>query len=233
MPTSIAKLGKRGRPETKGPELDLLTKAVSNGLLRKKGFCRAVFYEPRMPTGYPDLIVAFYAKPAARMSCVRKTLSTSHIRLAHQIYCSKGAKIEELARLLGLRNTLARALIEDLVAAGLAIRRGDFVRTKPIKKIFPVRQIISVECKVGSWRRAIRQALGNTWFASESYILLPQTKAISAITKEAQRVGIGVMFFDGHKTRKALSAVRHHQPASYGSWMVNEWVVAGLGWGNT
>jgi hypothetical protein len=229
MSTSIARLGKRGRPETKGPELDLLTKAVSNGLLRKQGFCRAVFYEPSMPTGYPDLIVAYYAKSSIRMSCARKTLSTSHIRLAHQIYCSKGAKIEELAKLLGLSGTQAEALVEDLEASGLVYRKGRFVRTKSIKRIFPVRQIVSVECKVGSWRRALRQAVGNTWFASESYILLPKTAAVSDINKEAIKAGIGVMLFDGQKTLKVLSAEKRPQPASYGSWLVNEWVVSGLG----
>jgi hypothetical protein len=76
-----------------------------------------------------------------------------------------------------------------------------------------------------AWREALEQATANLWFASHSYILVPALNCLRVICEEAKKIGIGVLVFDGKQTRTVLRPRKQPIPASYGSWLINEWAL--------
>src|SRR5581483_8234047 len=69
----------------------------------------------------------------------------------------------------------------------------------------------------------LRQAFQNTWFASESYLLLPRVPRCSDLKKEAARFGVGVAEQNKPLYRSGVRPRRQHIPLSYASWLFNEW----------
>ncbi len=59
-----------------------------------------------------------------------------------------------------------RRAVTALEAAGLISETTRRVRARSLNDIFLARQIIAIEAKMTDWRRAIEQAIANTWFAS-------------------------------------------------------------------
>ena len=45
----------------------------------------------------------------------------------------------------------------------------------------------------------------------------------------AAHFGIGVLLYDGRRTEVRVKAAERRLPASYGSWLVNEWTVRRAG----
>lgn len=225
MTVTLHKLVAKARAPVEGPERDLLSKALANGLLKKRRLERYAYFEPKMPTGYPDLLVAYVSPGRTRPLKVRRQLTVTHLRLAQQIHHDRGTHLQRLADVLRLSKKNLEALTTDLSRAGLVRKRGGFITMCSMRQVFPVRHILAIECKVADWRRAMRQAVANTWFASESYILIPRTTSISTVKAECGRVGIGVIVFEDGKVHIEQSSRKTPLPASYGSWIVNEWVV--------
>jgi len=228
MTVGLKKLVAQARTPVEGPERDLLSKALANGLLKKRRLERYAYFEPKMPTGYPDLVVAYVSLERTRPLSARRQLAAAHLRLAHQIHHDRGSQLQYLADTLRLSKKRLESLTTDLNRAGLVRIRGRFIAMRSMRRVFPVRHIIAIECKIADWRRAIRQAIANTWFASESYILIPQTSSISTVLAECARVGIGVIVFRNGRAHMELESRKTPLPASYGSWIVNEWVVGGV-----
>ncbi len=107
-------------------------------------------------------------------------------------------------------------LSEDLKQAGLVCISGSIIYAKSLKKTFAARHIVAIEAKLRDWRKAIQQAVANMWFASHSYILLPPSRSLKLIVQEAKKFGIGVLIFDGNKTRRIMKPRPQQLPASYG-----------------
>jgi DUF1365 family protein len=116
-------------------------------------------------------------------------------------------------------------LVDDLLNADLISTRGSFVTARPLGKIFAARHIIAVEAKIKNWRKALQQAVANLWFASHSYILLPPLRTLNRVVKEAKKFGVGVLVFDGKKTKMVFRPKRQQIPISYGSWLISEWAL--------
>src|SRR5690606_26441777 len=94
-----------------------------------------------------------------------------------------------------------------------------------LANIFLANRIVSIEAKMSNWRKAIFQAVNNLWFASDSYVLIPDLKNSGNIASYAKDYGIGVIKFDGEKSVELLAPVSNKIPASYGSWIFNEMAV--------
>jgi hypothetical protein len=97
-----------------------------------------------------------------------------------------------------------------------------------MSKMFVVKRIVAIEAKMRAWRDGLDQAVANMWFASHSYILIPALKCLRTIREEAEKFGVGVLVFDGDQTRTVLRPRKQRIPASYGSWLINEWAVEQL-----
>jgi ribonuclease HI len=84
--------------------------------------------------------------------------------------------VDTLTKALQWKRASLKACIEALEKAELVYFNGISVVPKALHHVFAVSKIVAVEAKLGNWQRALSQAVGNTWFASESYILIPKAR---------------------------------------------------------
>jgi hypothetical protein len=211
----------RSRASTDGPEQALLTGALAS-------FCTSfrapsiVLQEVHLPTGVPDAVAVLLRDSDVAIAHERLGLSAQDLRLFQHISTVRHSCVRDLA--IALRWGTADLLrsVSALQAAGFLWESTNLVHARKLADIFLARQIIAIEAKMTDWRRAVDQAIANTWFASHSYILLPDRPLGQAVLTEAARFGVGVLTFDGVETRTRLRAVARKLPASYGSWLIHE-----------
>jgi hypothetical protein len=211
-----------------GPELELVEAALESGLAIART-TPIVFREPALPTGFPDIVAVFLSKQELLFSRERLELGSDHLRLLHHIYATRSTTVDALTKALVWGEHAIERLMEALERAELLRLQGRKARCAPLAEIFVARRIVAVEAKIRDWRAAIRQAVANTWFASHSYILIPAERWSPHIDTEAARFGIGVLAHDGRRTLVKLRAADRRIPASYGSWLVNEWTLRHAG----
>ena len=205
-------------------EAELVQAALTKGLPFGKGVA-VVLREPKMPTGYPDIVAVYASANSTIGTKGPRNLTSRHFQLLFQLHHSGPYKIDEIRGLLLLSKKLLSNLISDLEAAKMVSVRGQFVSAKPLGRTFPARRIIAIEAKLKNWRKALQQAVANLWFASQSYVLLPPMRTLQTIIKEAEKFGVGVLVFDGRKTKRVVEPKQQQIPISYGSWLVSEWAL--------
>lgn len=213
-----APLGLRMRGRRPGPEAELVDAFLATLDLTVRADERVtIFREPELESGAPDLVVVFWRPGvASRWPRARAHLRTSALRLAHLIARSGPVTDHELAALSCARTG---PLLETLVAGEIVERHAGRWRLRPAREVFAVREIITFEAKVADWRSAIHQAVANTWFASRSYALFPPAVSAVGAATLARSAGVGIWV----GCRPVIRASRRTQPASYASWLFNEW----------
>ena len=208
-----------------GPEAELCEAVLESRLPTDKRLPRIIFREPRLPTGYPDVVAVYARARSINYACSRWYLMVDHVRVMHFLYWNRGANLAELADLLVQSLHQISEIVEHLQEARMVIRRGYHVAPRALEDLFIARRIVAIELKVSDWQKAIVQAAANTWFASHSYILIRPHRSIKKITRQAKNFGIGVLIFKEQKVHTVLEAEERNLPASYGSWIVNEWTM--------
>jgi hypothetical protein len=181
--------------------------------------CEAiVFREPRLASGFPDLVIVVWdKKKAAHWRPVRGSLTRADVRVAHYVY-HKGRCTEE--HLVAVFTNSVAGSIERLDAAGVLKADGSKWRLSPLRNVFAARQIIAVEAKINEWKVGLEQAVLNTWFASASYMLVPSVSTRSSLLERAQALGIGIWTEDCAPVKPEKA---QRLPCSYASWLFNEW----------
>jgi len=218
-----------GRISRSGPELRLIEAALSSGLLYRRSSHPIIFREPALPTGFPDLVAVYpRASRKAVSSPARNLLTPKHLRLLHHLVATGPNTRAQLETALAWPSRSLKLHLEALASAELVEPRYDKLVARSISRIFWAQKIVAIEAKVSSWRDALQQAVANTWFASHSYILLPALRSLEQVKHEAFALGIGVMVLKGSNLRVALPPRVCSIPASYGSWLVNEWLVRSM-----
>lgn len=214
------RLGLTSRSKRIGPELELITVFLERPIFTAPPQCEmAVFQEPRLPSGYPDLVVAFWRRDIVlKWQPARQNLLTDDIRLVHHLFQIGPAHVADLQNCIGRK--VSRSL-ERLRVAGMVKPKRDQWALRPLREIFAIKQLIAVEAKVSEWRGGLKQAWLNTWFASASYLLIPQLPRRSTVLDRAKEIGIGVCTL---QERVIAPRCRPRLPASYASWLFNEWV---------
>ncbi len=211
-----------------GPESDLVRHSLESGFpfrFKGRGF---LCEEPRIPTGFPDIVAVYESSKEVVVNSFRKNLSNQHLKVLHHIYCEKFTRVDDIAKKLNLPQTQTKNLITELFESDLIHIKGESIRIRSIDDIFAANRIVAIEAKISNWKEALNQAHMNTWFASDSYILIPSRKDPSQILATAKQFGLGVISFDGNKNKILISAEPQKIPRSYGSWLFNEWLVREL-----
>jgi hypothetical protein len=113
----------------------------------------------------------------------------------------------------------------DLRDADLITLSGGKIAPKKLSRSFAVKHIFAIEAKISNWSKALEQASANRWFASHSFILIPPNRSIARISERASELGIGVLVFDDHEVNQVVAPKVFSIPASYGSWLFNEWAL--------
>ena len=221
----IRELLRRSRTPIDGPEKDLCDAAMAHRLPTDRRLGRMVFREPRLPTGFPDIVAVYPTSAAVTYERARRELTDDHIRVMHYLNQCRGASLTELSESLARPRRRTVKLVNQLEESDMVICRGQHVSPRALSRIFVAKRIVAIEFKISDWMKAIHQAVANMWFASHSYILIRPSRAIAKIRGHAEAFGVGVLVFDGSCVHTDVEAVEHEIPASYGSWMVNEWTL--------
>lgn len=216
----IEGLGATFRRTRPGPELDLVDTFLQAIPLQIPRGCRAtVFREPRLESGFPDLVIVVWRETTARgWKRDRAFLEPGDLRVAHFLHHARRADDEKLTSVFG-RGVLSR--LERLRHAELIRSVGQAWAPRSLRKSFAASKIIAIEAKVGKWGEVLGQAALNTWFASKSYVLVPNLPSLPQL-HTAQEMGIGVCSLQGSKVTEVASD-SSRLPRSYASWLLNEW----------
>ena len=210
-----------------GPERQLLRAALRRGLPVNSG-AALLLREAALPTGVPDLIAVEPRLRWVASTRKRRSLELLHLQLLHFLSEFGGGRIVEIGQLLNHSSRTVAAALRDLEAAGFVVQQHERFVACPLSKVFVAKRIVAIEAKMRAWRDALEQAVANMWFASHSYILIPALRCLKAVREEAKKLGVGVLVFDGEQTRTVLRPRKQRIPASYGSWLINEWAVQQL-----
>ncbi len=212
----------RSRRTLPGPEAELVQRFLKTFRPKLPSSCRAVtFIEPRIGNAFPDIVIAVMHLPTvSKWPQERKLLTVDDLRLAQLFHSTGPIGLDRLQYLFG--KTLSRSL-DRLEAAKLIHRRGEQWRLASLGTVFGIRQLLAFEAKISPTRHALRQARANMWFATSSSLLVPKSPKSSEVVIEAAQQGVGIVIADGGKIIAPAALCDCRQPASYGSWLFNEW----------
>jgi hypothetical protein len=211
------------RKQTVGPEKHLVVEYLEEQLpLSPRGQRRTIFVEPRIDSGFPDAVVVYWnLSTAMHWTEARRHLTKIDIRIAHFLALSGARSTEELQPFFSVN---INRCLERLTVAGLVRRTAQVWRLRSLKEIFAVRRLIAIEAKMENWRDGLDQAFQNTWFSSESYLLLPQMPKAMKLRQRSRSLGVGIrtrkQWLDSLEDTARIDRI----PKSYASWLFNEWV---------
>lgn len=210
------------RTPTHGPELELVHEYLESHIPPPPdGQALTVFLEPAIESGFPDLVAVYWSQRVASFwAACRAELTGSDVRVAHFLATRGASDVDTLEYYFRPRVSCA---LERLHAANMIRRVGSRWRARPLETIFAVRRLLAIEAKVTNLREGLLQAIQNTWFASESYLLLPKLPRGSALSDEAEKFGVGVAERGRPLHRSGVRPRRKRIPLSYASWLFNEW----------
>ncbi|MDD5223497.1 MAG: hypothetical protein PHE84_05865 [bacterium] len=220
--TRAKNFGVRSRRTPKGPETKLVEKFLLDLPLDAKQPHRiTVFKEPKLQSGFPDLVAVFWHEPTTmRWDPIRTGISGDDVRLVH-LLTNFGPLSED--RIEYFLHQRVQKYLDRLSDVGLVYKRRGMWRAFSLRETFAVRRIVAFEAKVSNWRNAIDQAALNKWFTPESYILIPQALRENNILEAARKASIGVWVVGDPRPRLDCPSDDTRQPISYASWLFNEW----------
>jgi hypothetical protein len=208
------------RRSRSGPEQELVDWFLEQDAVRPgRGERVTIFREPRLATGFPDVVIVVWKESATlRWNSARRDLTTSDLRVVHHLTITGPSDMPALTMLF--RSQAERSL-EKLSRAGMARYVRGRWRARSLSSIFAVRRILAIEAKVSEWRAALDQAFLNTWFTPESYILIPTLPKKTTLMDAARQRGVGVLCKE--PTTCGFAPPVTTPPRSYASWLFNEW----------
>lgn len=191
--------------------------------LRPPPDCRvAVLREPVLESGIPDLVIVFWRPDVAKRWTPARWVLTKQDLLILQFLLSSGPiHHRDVIERFGSRS---RRSIERLIDARMAREGRGILRAIAPRVTFAIRRIVAIEAKISRSQAVLDQALLNTWFTAESYVLLSSKVVEERFLARAREVGIGVLRPKDTLLRPRAVA-RTDQPRSYASWLFNEAII--------
>lgn len=227
---SFPKIGYFARTATQGPEYEMVKKYVNHlvtkySKLKKKK--AAIFIEPQLDSGYPDIVVIEYRNlPDIEWVTIRDTLNTTDFKILFFIQTHSCLTLNDIIVTLGFSYDSTLKALQKLKNSGLIRYNEKSNRINHIKlsSISRINKIIAIEAKIDKWSEAIKQANNNIWFSTESYILMNKETCSKSIMELCKSTGTGVILING-KIKKVLGSVVRPFPVSYASLQFNEWLL--------
>ena len=218
----------KARKRRQGRENKIINQALRSALPTDQRLDRVVFREPELPTGVPDVVISYPSRTEFAFNTARSNLTADHLRVLTQLIAARRMRIDSLAETLSWSNGAMVKILNDLQEARLVHVRGEFVAPKRLSEIFILRRIVAIEGKVKDWKKGLEQAKANTWFASQSYILVPSRLKAPDLVTRARKLGVGVLASDAGGVKLLVESQKIAIPSSFGSWLVNEWTIRRL-----
>lgn len=216
------------KPVRIGPEsqmADIFMEQTISELMKKKDHY-AIFIEPQLDTGFPDIvIVSFSPHVFDTWREERAKLTVVDIKVLHHLCFVKGASTENMEVMLGMTHTRLIHSLERLQSANLITCKRAVWKPGKLKSLFGINSIVAIEAKIKNWSEVFRQAEMNWWFASESYVLSPVKQPQKQVLEKANRLDLGLYSMPMQSPITCLrTSKKEPLPSSYASWLFNEWI---------
>ncbi|MEW8458377.1 MAG: hypothetical protein AB2710_19980 [Candidatus Thiodiazotropha sp.] len=215
------------KPVTQGPEIELVFDFLKQGLpAAPKGQVRTVFLEPKLDTGYPDIVVAYWDKAVTEAwPSVRRELTKVDLKVFQYILQADSyVPLSEICLMFGRNQSIRQSIKRMMIARIVDLSEDEqAVIARPVREIFAIRRLISIEAKMSNWRSAYRQAFHNLWFSSESYLLLNTHPKSTELYQTLNRTGLGLIGRGDTLSVASVKANIENIPKSFASWQFNEW----------
>lgn len=223
---TIQKIKFFSRSKTQGEEMNMVEQYVHHVIKtnRRTKTNLAIFYEPQLEFGYPDLVLVEYRDCGSlQWNNIREKLDITDLKILYEINRMKTVEIDYFVSILGYSRKEIRNCLLKLEKACLIKIRGERVLRLPLNSYSCVNKIIAIEAKIDKWDAAIKQAKNSYTFATEVYVLLNKKKCTDSIIERCRNDGLGIILVNG-KVEKALKAAKNPYPVSYTSLLFNEWI---------
>ncbi|MCU6703034.1 helix-turn-helix domain-containing protein [Muriventricola aceti] len=120
---SIPQINYIARTCTQGEEFTMVNSYIES-LVRKysrfKNKHAAIFIEPQIDTGYPDVVVVeYYASILPEPNEVRKKITATDLKILYYIHCKKYLTLQELSQKLAYTPEEVRRSVHRLANANL------------------------------------------------------------------------------------------------------------------
>jgi hypothetical protein len=184
----------------------------------------AVFVEPRIKSGFPDVVFASYLPSIIdNWSDNRDALEVVDLKILSHLCGIEVAKVTTLISQLGFPENQTLVSLKKLMDAKLISYRDHNWRVREMRNVFSLTKLIAVEAKLNNINRVVDQTHLNTWFASHSYALTNTTHPREATIKKFSRYGLG-LYCKGKRFHRIVKARQLSLPSSYLSFQFNEWI---------
>lgn len=184
----------------------------------------AVFVEPRIDSGFPDVVFASYLPTIIdNWSDNRDALNVFDLKMLSYLYTIKNTQGAELITKLGFPEKQVITSLEKLLDAKLISRRKCSWHICARRDVFSLTKLVAVEAKLNDIRKVVEQTYINTRFVSQSYALINSMYPQSKTKKIFSKYGIGLYCKDS-KFRKVIEAKPFSFPSNYLSFQFNEWI---------
>ncbi|MDR2590272.1 MAG: hypothetical protein LBC71_04710 [Oscillospiraceae bacterium] len=225
---SRPEIGLYTRPATLGAEHSLVEQFIDyycyTFIRNNKKTKLAVFVEPRIESGFPDVVFASYLPSITdNWSDKREALDVYDLKLLSYLCSSNNALGVKIITKLGFSEKQTITSLEKLMDAKLVTYRDRSWRVRELRDVFSLTKLIAVEAKLNDISKVVEQSHLNTWFASQSYALTNSTNPQSETVRTFTRYGIG-LYCKGSHFRKIIDAKSYSLPSSYLSFQFNEWI---------
>jgi len=180
----------------------------AQGIMRLGGYSTWVAGSLPVGAGMPDLLFVSYEPNVTVLADVQDVRP----EVLAYLRSSPRARPRTIARKTGLTEDRVERWLERLTILGIVRREGrSFSLSILWRTILP--EIVSIEAKVGDWRRCVRQALRNHIFAHRSFVALPAREA-ERVFRNAMitQAGLGVLGIETTGAVRILRDSRWRQP---------------------
>lgn len=224
----IPAIGLHCRTSTQGEEFDLVKEFIeyySTKFLRdNKVNNLAIFIEPHIVSGFPDIVFASYS-PAImdNWNQSRKGLTTIELKILSYLLMNAGVSGDRIISTLKMPARQTLISLEKLLDADLITRKNKVWSPNKKSRIYSISKLISVEAKTTNMNKVVDQSFINTWFASHSYALTNTMSPQVGTIKKFSDNGIG-LYCKSKAFKKVIEAKKFPLPSSYLSLQFNEWI---------
>lgn len=224
----MPKIGLHVRTATQGEEFDLVQEFIeyycTKFLHNNKTNNLAVFIEPHVASGFPDIVFASYSPTILdNWSTARKGLSTVELKVLSFLLIKAGINGDTIMSALRLPEKKVIQSLEKLMDSNLIVRRNKAWYPNGKKDIYSITKLVSVEAKTTNMSKVADQSFINTWFASHSYALTNTASPQVGTVRKFENSGIG-LYCRSKQFKKVVEAKRFSLPSSYLSLQFNEWI---------
>lgn len=223
----VQDIGLKTRHYKDGPEMNLVNEFIDEvpKLFKSKKNEIALFIEPLIDRAYPDIVVTEYdPRIIEKWDKRRNLLDEIDFKIFENLRLFRGLNSQDLFKKTNFDYKTQLISLEKLLDAGLVHREQGKWKTKPLKEIYSIKRLISIEAKMKEWKTLLNQAEANQWFASESYALSSVKSPRETTVSRFREYGIGLYTLSDKKLLQLNEASKKSLPNSYMSWMFNEWI---------